>query len=128
MRIHISVRGMREWEQRFDEARNNAGRDFSAVVEKAAFNVKRDWRRSWAGFRHAPLVAASITYDLSRGAGWRAAEIGPDKDLPQGPLGNLIEFGSVNNPPHPGGLRAALREEPRFVRAAERAGEIGVGG
>lgn len=128
MRIHVSVRGMTQWSTRYNTARNNAGKDFSAVVDRAAFNVKRDWRRAWAGMRHAPYVAASITYDLSRGAGWRAAEIGPDKNLPQGPLGNLIEFGSVNNAPHPGGLKAALREEPRFERAAARAGEVGAGG
>ena len=43
------------------------------------------------------------------------AEIGPDKSRPQGALGNLLEFGSENNPPHNDGGRALQAEEPRFL-------------
>jgi hypothetical protein len=44
---------------------------------------------------------------------WMAI-IGPDKGGPQGALGNLLEYGSVKNPPHRDGGRALDVEEPRF--------------
>ena len=43
-----------------------------------------------------------------------AATIGPDKAVPQGALGNLLEYGSVHNPPHNDGGRALDAELPRF--------------
>ena len=46
-----------------------------------------------------------------------AAQIGPDKGLPQGALGNLIEYGSVNNPGHNNGKDALDAEIPRTVKA-----------
>jgi hypothetical protein len=45
------------------------------------------------------------------------AEVGPDKSKPQGALGNLIEFGSVNSPPHSDGLRALRTEAPNLEKA-----------
>lgn len=129
MRIHVSVRGMRQWSERFDEGRRESGRQFRAVVNRAALNVKLDWKRRWTGLSHAPSLADAISYDLvSRGMAVHEAEIGPDKTMRQGALGNLIEFGSVNNRPHPGGLPAAIKEEPKFERAAADAGEDAVGG
>lgn len=125
----VSVRGWTQWTARHDKGRREAGRNFRAVVNKGALNVKVGWKRRWQGLSHAPMLADAITYDLvSRGLGEHEAEIGPDKNLPQGALGNLIEFGSVNNRPHPGGLPAAIREESRFVEAAADAGEDAVGG
>ncbi|MBT2485810.1 MULTISPECIES: hypothetical protein [unclassified Microbacterium] len=75
---------------------------------------------------HAPAFPYSITYDIegsgSRSAGSQlSAEIGPDKDRPQGALGNLIEFGSVKNPPQ-GIMHGALQEnEADFERGVDRA-------
>jgi hypothetical protein len=95
-----------------------------AVVSKGALNVKRDWRanaRATAG-AHARLYPSSIGYDLHAAAGLIEAVIGPDKGLPQGALGNLLEFGSVNNGPHNDGGRALLAEEPRFIAAVEALG------
>lgn len=91
-----------------------------AVVAKGALNVKRDWQRQWSGLSHAPLLARAVTYDTWYGTGTIEAEIGPDKDRPQGALGNLIEYGSAKNGPKPGGTPAALREMPRFETAIER--------
>jgi len=95
-----------------------------AVVAKGAVNVKRDWRAGAAGTAgtHAPAYPASITYDLTTSRGAVEAVIGPDKGRPQGALGNLLEFGSANNPPHLDGLRALLAEQPRFVEAMSRIG------
>ena len=125
----VSVTGMRQWSDRFDDGRRNAGTEFRAVVNKGALNVKLGWQRRWRGLSHAPSLADAISYDLkSRGMAEHEAEIGPDKTKRQGALGNLIEFGSINNPPHPGGLPAALREEPRFEGAVADAGEKAAGG
>lgn len=88
-----------------------------AVVQKGALNVKTDAQRFSSGLAHAPLYPASITYDtaLKRG-GWEA-EIGPDKNRPQGALGNLLEYGSANNPPLTHLGPALDREGPRFEKA-----------
>jgi hypothetical protein len=93
------------------------------VVSKGALNIKKDWRDRWIGHSHIPRLPYAVGYDIERSEAAVRAEIGPDKDLPQGPLGNLIEFGSVHNAPIPGGLPALDAEEPRFVRALEDLGE-----
>ncbi|MER6487617.1 hypothetical protein ABT264_29180 [Streptomyces virginiae] len=88
-----------------------------AAVTRGALNIKNDWRdnaRASSG-RHARLYPNSISYDVTPIPGGAKAEIGPDKGRAQGALGNLLEFGSVNNPPHNDGGRALLAEEPRFV-------------
>ncbi|MFL4904820.1 hypothetical protein ACJ6WF_16935 [Streptomyces sp. MMS24-I2-30] len=92
-------------------------RDARAVVARGALNVKRDWAanaRASSG-RHAPAYPSSVSYDLLPiGPDVIDAEIGPDKARTQGPLGNLLEYGSVHNPPHNDGGRALAAELPRF--------------
>jgi hypothetical protein len=94
-----------------------ARRDTRAVVVRGAMNIKRDWRanaRSSAP-KHAPHYPKSIGYDVAGyGRDIVMATIGPDKGGPQGALGNLLEYGSVKNPPHRDGGRALDVEEPRF--------------
>lgn len=92
-----------------------------ALLTKGAVNIKGDWRASASGLKHAPLYSASITFDVIPSPTVLAAEIGPDKTKPQGALGNLIEYGSVKNPPHLDGARALAAEEPRFYEAASDA-------
>lgn len=89
-----------------------------ALATKGALNVKTDWRASASGLKHAPAYPASITFDVVSTATLISAEVGPDKSKKQGPLGNLIEYGSVHNPPHLDGARALAAEEPRFYAAA----------
>ena len=85
------------------------------VVERGGLGVKRAWAenaRSTAGAaaRHYP---DSISYDM-RGL---EVEVGPDKGKTQGPLGNLLEYGSSHNPPHWDGQRALDDEAPKFEKA-----------
>lgn len=87
------------------------------VVSKGALNVKGDWRTNASGNPHAPHYPFSITYDLAADATGVEAEIGPDKNLRQGPLGNILEYGTSKNPPHLDGARALAAEEPRFIEA-----------
>lgn len=92
-------------------------RQVDAVVRKGATNVKNDWRQRASGLRHAPLYPASITFDAGWKRGGYEAEVGPDKALPQGALGNLITYGSVNNPPSGDDIAVADAEAPRFEKA-----------
>lgn len=97
-----------------------------AIVAVGAKNIRDQARRTSTGMAHAPAYPSSITYDIEeKGIGQVEAEIGPDKNRPQGALGNLIEYGSVNNPPNYD-LGAALdREGPGFTKAmAEAAGRV----
>ena len=92
------------------EIPDSAGVLVRKAVEVTARNVRDHWRDAASGFRHAPAYPSSITYDLSSFSGFGAtvlqAEIGPDKERRQGALGNLIEYGSVNNPPQGQGQAA----------------------
>lgn len=92
-------------------------RKVDGVVTKGAMNVQRDWRERASGLRHAPLYPASITVDLEWKGGGFEAEVGPDKELPQGALGNLITYGSVNNPPSGDDIAVSDAEGPRFEKA-----------
>lgn len=96
-----------------------AAEEIRAVVARGALQIKLDAQRRISGLRHAPAYPRSISYDthVTRGAVW--AEIGPDKTRRQGPLGNLLEYGSVKNPPHPHMRPAAEAEAPRFEKALE---------
>jgi len=89
------------------------------VVQKGCLNIKQDWRKRWSGFPHAPRLPYTIGYDTKQLGGRIDGEVGPDKDKPQGALGNLLEYGSKNNPPHPHIRPAADEEEPKFVAAME---------
>ena len=93
------------------------------VVSKGALNIKAGWRANASGNPHAPHYPASITYDLEVDAHGASAEIGPDKNLRQGPLGNILEYGTSKNPPHNDGGRALAAEEPRFIEACAAVAE-----
>ena len=95
----------------------------TAVASKGALNIKNDWRANASGNPHAPYYPASITYDMGSGPGRIEAEIGPDKNLRQGPLGNILEFGTSKNPPRLEGARALAAEAPRFVDACAEAAQ-----
>lgn len=111
-----------------DLARAGAEVDARArqVVARGALNIKTDWRTNAAATAgaHARLYPGSITYDeptVVPGVGVHT-KVGPDKDRPQGPLGNLLEFGSATSPPHNDGGRALAAEAPRFEAAVEHLG------
>lgn len=85
------------------------------VVQRGAFNIKNDWRDRWKGMSHLPALHAAVTYDTEVYGGGVRAQIGPDKRRRQGPLGNIAEFGTPKNAPHPGGGPALAAEEPKFL-------------
>lgn len=98
-------------------------REVEAVVKRGAMNIKRDWRdnaKATSG-QHARAYPFSISFDGPERVGTHeiVAVIGPDKDKPQGALGNLLEYGDggAKNPPHNDGKRAADKEQDRFANA-----------
>lgn len=96
-----------------------------AVTVKAAVNVKKGWRANATASApsHAKAYPYSITFDdPTVAAGTVSVEIGPDKDKRQGALGNLLEYGSANNPPHNDGKRAAEAEHDAFASYVLKAG------
>jgi hypothetical protein len=113
----VSINGLNELVAEFDRAQSRALPETEKVIEKSAVNIKTDWAQRWSGLAHAPALSKAISYDKYHLLGSVNVEIGPDKNRRQGDLGNLIEYGSVNNAPHPGGLPALEAEEPRLARA-----------
>lgn len=110
-----------------DLARNQAQLDQQArqTVSKGALNIKNDWRANAAATagRHARHYPRTIGYDLTTAPGVGSeAVIGPDKDELQGPLGNLLEFGTSQQGGHNDGGRALQAEEPRFLEAVRLLG------
>lgn len=88
-----------------------------ATVRRGAFNIRKDWRSRWKGLSHLPRVAASINYDIRHTTSTIEAEIGADRNRPQGNLAHIAENGTIKNPPHPGGAPALKVEAPKFVKA-----------
>lgn len=119
-----------------------AGPFLAKAIEVTARNVKDTAKKNATGMAHAPAFPYSIGYDIGVGydqtfgqstgsviAGAIAsaessvlrAEIGPDKGRAQGALGNLIEYGSVNNPPQ-GIMHGALQaNEADFAKGVDKA-------
>jgi hypothetical protein len=115
--VSVDTAELRELILALDQAAEQAPAEVRKVVQRGALNIKNDWRRRWSGHPHYPALPYAISYDTMASAGGVEAEIGPDKARPQGALGNLIEFGSRNNAPLPGGLPALQAEEPRAQAA-----------
>jgi hypothetical protein len=117
--IRIEVDGLDELADSLRRVPERMPEEAKKVVSKGALNVKNDWRRRWSGLAHAPAIPRAVTYDIRASGSYIEAEVGPDKAKRQGALGNLLEFGSVNNAPIPGGAPALETESPRFTKALE---------
>ncbi len=128
MSVEWEVHGLEELISAVEGAPAKLAKLVGPVVTKGALNIKNDWRRRWSGIGHAPAVPYSITYDIKALGSRLEAEIGPDKSRRQGALGNILEFGTVNNAPRPGGLPALQAEEPKFVQNISELPEKVLGG
>lgn len=121
--MSVDWREFQELVQDLEDAPRNAGKNIRKAVEVTARKVKDRWRDGSKGMAHAPAFPYSISYDLKGNVGdgvsSLSAEVGPDKGRPQGALGNLIEFGSRNNPPQGIGQAALHENEGDFQRGLE---------
>lgn len=87
-----------------------------SVIQEASSDLKEAWRasaRETAG-AHGRHYPNSITYETRLLASAVEGEIGPDPSRPQG--GMSFEYGSVNQPPHLNGNRAADELVPLIER------------
>jgi hypothetical protein len=107
---------------------HNAGVDAVSearkVTAKAALNIKNDAKKKASGIRHAPHYPRAISYDTAVRGTTVTAKIGPDKDRPQGALGNILEYGTSKNPPYAHLGPALDYEAPNLERYL---GELGEG-
>lgn len=90
------------------------------LIQASAAQIKEDWRSvfPWSGSLHLPLetrkgpgLGKRLSYDTYSTASGATAVVGVNKGG-AGDLGHLIEFGSVNNAPHPGGPGALAKAVP----------------
>jgi len=115
--VTARLEGLDEWIDSLENAAETLVDEIKPVVSKGALNIKTDWRAGWKTLGpHITDLPRKITYDVDVEGTRVSAEIGPDKELGgQAPLANVIEYGSVNNAPHPAGAHALAAEEPRFL-------------
>ena len=128
MTIEAGTEGFHELELDFAKVGTGFAKEVEKVTGKGAFNIKKQWKGLWSGHPHIPMLPRAITYDLHGKATEADAEIGPDKEKRQGALGNVIEFGTENNAPIPGGLPSLAAEEPRYVQALADLAEEAISG
>lgn len=119
MDVRIDVSDVNRLAAELTTKAQRIGAEAAAVVRKGALNVKNDARRFATGLAHAPVYPYSIGYDIVGDGrfGQIAAEIGPDKDKRQGALGNILEYGTVNNAPFAHLGPALDIEGPKFEKA-----------
>lgn len=104
-----------------DGEKTRAPRKAREAIATEAPIVREDWRarmRARSHYGHIPYLPSAITVSF-QGDLAPEAEIGPDKQRTQGPLGNLLEFGSRNNRPHKDGYRALQGRENSLAARIE---------
>lgn len=121
--------GLDDLERDLDRAVERADEEARKVVSKGSLNIKNDtrdtWKRELRG-GHAKLLHYSVGYDMSQPGGDEIiSNIGPDADNKrmQGPLGGIIENGTISSAPIPALTSAWLDESPRFEDAMGDMGE-----
>lgn len=108
------------WAKVLEAAGADAMDEGKGIVSKGSLNIKNRARALAPHGEHTPHYQNSINYDLLVDPrGEIIGEIGPAEGRRQRGLGNLLEYGSENNRPHPHHEPALDEEAPRFYDAAE---------
>lgn len=118
-RAEFDFSELEQWTDVIQKAPAATRKQARAVVSKGSLNIKNEARKNAPGSGSARHYPASINYDVTEKDGEIVGEIGPAEGRRQWGLGNLLEYGSENNPPMPHLEPALDHEEPRFVKAAE---------
>jgi hypothetical protein len=111
--------GFNEIINRLQRARDEAVGETKKVVGKGCSNIKKQAQatiRSASTRGYLPHYPRSIRYEVTARGFVITGELGPDNIRPQGGLGRLLEFGSVNNAPIPHLSPALDAEAPKFQR------------
>lgn len=119
--LDFDVSDLKRLAATIDQSIPVALRDVRAVVARGALNVKKDAQTRVGRGPYTPRYASAISYDSHQITTGAWAEIGPDKDKAQGPLGNLLEYeyGTPWSAPTPHLGPALEAEAPKFEKALE---------
>jgi hypothetical protein len=91
------------------------------VTEANGAHLVDLWRsnaRATAG-KHGRRYPSAITAETLLAFAGATVDVGPDSSKPQGGMGPGFEYGSVNQPPHLDGKKAADVIEPLFMAELE---------
>jgi len=117
----VNTSGLRDLTADLSRAASRSIDVVKSVLKRGAQNIKTALVDDARSSPHFKGMAGSITYDRTGFASRVGYEIGPDKDLRGGALGNIAYFGT----PRGGGtldLDAPLAdEEPRLVTSLAQA-------
>lgn len=119
-RVEMDFSELEQWTDVLQAAPQIIDVEARAVVSKGCLNIKTEARDNAPRGPHLPYYADSINYDTwVTASGEIVGEVGPAQGRRQWGLGNLLEYGSAHNPPHPHLEPALDHEAPRFVAAAQ---------
>lgn len=112
-------------EKDLGEVPENAGEGIATAMGVTSGRIKKDWADKVDGSEGLGGLAASVNYDLSSFKGFGVSvlesEIGYDKSIYQGPLGNISEFGSIKHPARGYGLAALEENADDFEKGQQKA-------
>ncbi|MCU1488290.1 MAG: hypothetical protein JWN67_5036 [Actinomycetia bacterium] len=99
-----------------------AGVKAYGVAEEYARGTQADARQFAPHGPYTKQYPASITSDVTITPTAIVAEVGPDKDRPQGALGNLLEYGTGKQAPQ---AHLGPAHDRNLPKAVKRLGDIG---
>lgn len=95
--MDLDLSELRQLEDDLGKVPGRAVAPLVGVVTNASTRVRDALRSDASGIGHAPYFPDSITADVKVKVGQIGAEVGPDKSLRQGALGNILYFGTSKN-------------------------------
>jgi HK97 gp10 family phage protein len=121
--IRVIVEGLDELKRDLAEAPEKMRTNARKATQVTSVKMKRDMqsRAKRAAGTHARAYPSSITFDVAEEGDRVSSEIGPDKERPQGALGNILEGGSSTSAPHPHVTPAFEANKDDLVTGAEKA-------
>ena len=109
------------------DVKNNIGPYVNSAVQRTSHRISDAWEEKLQGSEYLPHLGGAVSYDVSVFQGFGVSviesEIGFDKGRTQGPLGNISEFGSINNPGRGYGLASLEENQDDFDRGLAAAAE-----
>lgn len=105
----------------FDGAERDVARKTYPVVKQHAEELRDAWRDNAreTALPHGKHYPKAITAEQIPTGSEIAWVVGPENLRRQGSMGRGFEYGSVNQPPHLDGARAAITQEPMFFKALD---------
>jgi hypothetical protein len=104
-----------------DNAKHEAARRTYPVVKQHAEELRNAWQENarTTARKHGKHYPRSITAEQMPVTDEVLWQVGPETRRKQGSMGRGFEFGSVHQPPHWDGTRAAIAQEPKFLKALD---------